>query len=32
MSFFIVSKLTFKTLEMAWEARGKLGGIMFHSD
>lgn len=32
MSFSIVSKLTFKTLEMAWEARGKLGGIMFHSD
>nr|MDN1002287.1 DDE-type integrase/transposase/recombinase [Escherichia coli] len=26
------SRLTMKALEMAWETRGKPGGVMFHSD
>lgn len=32
MSFSPESKLTAKALEMAWEARGKPDGVMFHSD
>ena len=32
MSFSPDSKLTIKALEMAWEARGKPAGVMFHSD
>ncbi|MBF7997873.1 IS3 family transposase [Rahnella laticis] len=32
MSFSPDSKLTVKALEMAWEARGKPCGVMFHSD
>ncbi|WP_421508280.1 IS3 family transposase [Erwinia rhapontici] len=32
VSFSPDSKLTAKALEMAWEARGKPDGVMFHSD
>ncbi|HCS3814562.1 TPA: IS3-like element IS911 family transposase, partial [Shigella flexneri] len=32
MSFSPDSRLTMKALEMAWETRGKPGGVMFHSD
>ncbi|HDG1665699.1 TPA: IS3 family transposase [Kluyvera ascorbata] len=32
MSFSPDSKLTIRALEMAWEARGKPAGVMFHSD
>ena len=32
MSFSPDSRLTMKSLEMAWETRGKPGGVMFHSD
>lgn len=32
MSFSPDSRLTIKALEMAWEARGKPAGVMFHSD
>ncbi|UUK78958.1 IS3-like element IS911 family transposase [Escherichia albertii] len=32
MSFSPDSWLTMKALEMAWENRGKPGGVMFHSD
>lgn len=32
MSFSPDSKLTIKTLEMAWEIRSKPAGVMFHSD
>ena len=32
MSFSPDSRLTMKALEMAWEIRGKPGGVMFHSD
>ncbi len=32
MSFSPDSKLTIRSLEMAWEARGKPAGVMFHSD
>ena len=32
ISFSPDSKLTAKALEMAWEARGKPDGVMFHSD
>ncbi|MCC4040972.1 IS3 family transposase [Escherichia coli] len=32
MSFSPDSWLTMKALEMAWETRGKPGGVMFHSD
>ncbi|QST47790.1 IS3 family transposase [Escherichia albertii] len=32
MSFSPDSRLTMKALEMAWENRGKPGGVMFHSD
>ncbi|EPL1120005.1 TPA: IS3 family transposase [Citrobacter freundii] len=32
MSFSSDSKLTIRALEMAWEARGKPAGVMFHSD
>lgn len=32
ISFSPDSKLTSKALEMAWEARGKPDGVMFHSD
>ncbi|EHK6188488.1 transposase, partial [Escherichia coli] len=31
MSFSPDSRLTMKALEMAWETRGKPGGVMFHS-
>ncbi len=31
MSFSPDSRLTMKALEMAWEPRGKPGGVMFHS-
>ncbi len=31
MSFSTDSRLTMKVLEMAWETRGKPGGVMFHS-
>ncbi|HCT2290539.1 IS3 family transposase [Escherichia coli] len=32
MSFSPDSRLTMKALEMAWETRGKPGGVMFYSD
>ncbi|BCS64253.1 hypothetical protein E15042_p1-37 (plasmid) [Escherichia coli] len=32
MSFSPDSRLTMKAREMAWETRGKPGGVMFHSD
>ncbi|ELJ9674202.1 IS3 family transposase, partial [Escherichia coli] len=32
MSFSPDSRLTMKALGMAWETRGKPGGVMFHSD
>ncbi|EIQ16419.1 integrase core domain protein [Shigella flexneri CCH060] len=32
MPFSPDSRLTMKALEMAWETRGKPGGVMFHSD
>ncbi len=32
MSFSPDSRLTMKALEMAWEIRGKPGGVMFYSD
>ncbi|EPJ2030745.1 IS3 family transposase [Escherichia albertii] len=32
MSFSPDSRLTMKALEMAWETRGKPGGMLFHSD
>ena len=32
MSFSPDSRLTMKALKMAWETRGKLGGVMFHSE
>ena len=32
MSFSPDRRLTMKALEMAWETRGKPGGVMFHSD
>ena len=32
MSFSPDSRLTMKALEMAWETRGKPGGVMFHSE
>ncbi len=32
MSFSPDSRLTMKALEMAWETRGKPGGVMLHSD
>ncbi len=32
MSFSPDSRLTMKALEMAWETRGKPGGVMFHND
>lgn len=31
MSFSQDNRLTMKSLEMAWESRGKHGGVMFHS-
>ncbi len=32
MSFSPASRLTIKTLGMAWETRGKLARVKFHSD
>jgi len=32
VTYIWTGKLTIKALQMAWEARGKPAGVMFHSD